>query len=389
MRDSNGQASADYLAVVAVVATVLLAAGSAVGMPELPGTIVKNVRTALCIVGGDVCRAADARAQGLEPCVVQSRDTSRRTALTFMFVRAGQDEGAEVEFRSDGTVRLVATQSADLGATGEPSLRLGPQVSLKAGGSVGAGWRSGVAWELPDRAALDRLLARTHNRPMMLGDDLAREYLKIPPATERFFEGGTMGDLTAGAHAYDVGQPVVSAGERHALGRRVRDGLTSWYFDASEDGPRLFGGLIAQIELRGKSAWTLEVTEDRAHRPQRLEIQTTLPGPHRGEQTELSASLDLADPENAAAARDLLGLGRSPTPLALARARAVGRHMLTAGNVERRVYRVRDRPSEFDAGLNVGVFGGEHSGEAHQRDLVSAEVLGDGRSAKRADCLGT
>jgi hypothetical protein len=283
---------------------------------------------------------------------------------------------------------VVATEGRALSASGEPALRLGASVAVKAGGQIGMVWRSGQAWELPDRPALERLLAQAKGDAGVVADRIRRGTTRMPPPTERFFEGGDMGELTAGAQVFSVRQPVLSGAGRHALGRRVRGGRTSWYFDASGDGPRLFGGLIAGIELKGKSGWTLEVTEGPGHRPERLQLQTTLPGRRADELEELSATLDLTIPTNAAAARDLLALERSRTPLALARARAVGRHLLEAGAIERRVYRVSARPSDFDAELNVGPFGGEHSGDAHQRDLVAAEVIRRAGTARRTDCLG-
>jgi hypothetical protein len=388
MPSQRGQASADYIAVVAVVATVLLAVGAAARMPELPGTVVQTVRTGLCIVGGDVCRASDARAEGLEPCVVRGHEGLRHSSITFLFARVSQDRGYAVELRSDGTSRVVATEGSALAASGEPALRLGASVAVKAGGQIGLVWRSGQAWELPDRASLERLLAQAKGRPGEMADRIRRGATPMPAPTERFFEGGDMGELTAGAQVFSVRQPVLSGAARHAIGRRVRAGRTSWYFDASGDGPRLFGGLLPGVELKGKSAWTLEVTEGPGHRPERLQLQTAIPGKRANEIEELSASLDLTIPANAAAARDLLALEREHTPLALARARAVGRHLLRAGTIERRLYRVRARPSDFDAELSIGVFGGEHTGDAHQRDLVAAEVIRDGGRARRADCVG-
>jgi len=386
MDTSSGQASTDYLAVLAVVVVLLGGAGAAVQL-DLPRSVVHSVRVALCIVGGDVCRAADARAQGLAPCVVRSRAGTRRTSVTFLFVRAGETGGYLVERRSDGTRRVVASYGRDLSASAKAGLRVGPYVDLSVGGSRGVRWASGAAWELAGDDELQALLKRVHGRPAALADADVRAIGRVPPPTERFREGGEMGELSVDATAGGVRQPLIAGGNRRALGRRTRGNLTTWYFDATNDGPRLFGGLLPEVAVQGRGGWVLEVTEDAAHRAVRMTLRSTFAAqPDRI--VELEAALDLTRPGNATAARDLLALERSLTPLSLARARAVGRHLLEAGTVERRIYRTADAPSDPDLAVDVAAFGAEHAHTVQERLLVDAEVVRLGRRARRADCIG-
>lgn len=386
MKGFRGQASTDYLGLLAVVVVLLGGAGAAMRL-DVPGAVAHTVRVALCIVGGDVCRAADARAAGLEPCVVRSRAGTRRTSVTFLFLRVGDTGGYLVERRSDGSRRVVATRGRDLSASVRAGLRVGPYVDVSAGGSGGVRWASGAAWELAGEADLRELLARVHGSPAALADAGVRAVERVPPPTESFREGGEMADLSAEVTAGGVRQPLLTGGRRQALGRRVRGSLTTWYFDATHDGPRLLGGLLPEVAVQGRGGWVLEVTEDASHRATRMVLRSTLPA--RGDRmVEIDAALDLTRPGNAAAARDLLTLGRGPGPLALARARAVGRHLLEAGTVERRTYRLSDAPSGPDVAVDVAAFGGEHAHTVQERRLIEAEVIRPGRRARRADCLG-
>ena len=72
-RDATGQATAEYAGVLALVAATLLGTGAVVGVSGVGDAVAAGIRTGICIVGGDVCRASDAAAAGLEPCTVGER----------------------------------------------------------------------------------------------------------------------------------------------------------------------------------------------------------------------------------------------------------------------------------------------------------------------------
>src|SRR5215207_774514 len=86
-----GQASAEYVAVVALVAVLVAAAVAAGATAPFAQQVSAAVRTALCIVSGDVCRPADAAAEGLAPCVVAERSRTRSVEGS-LFVVKGVDE---------------------------------------------------------------------------------------------------------------------------------------------------------------------------------------------------------------------------------------------------------------------------------------------------------
>ena len=375
MHSTNGQASADYIGVIGLVALVLTLAG-AVAVPDLPATVARHVRVGLCIVGGDVCRAGDARRAGLEPCVMSVREAARRTRLNVTVLSYGTGKGFAIERRSDGTARVVAINENDGGAVAGVGIRLGPNVDVGAEASGAIGWSSGYGWELPDEAALQRFLAGVKQSPGRLAFDLARKGVARP--TERFLAG--TGDVRtfAGAQVIGLEQAILDGGGRGAIGRRTRaGGGTTWYFDASHEGPKLFGGLIPEVRLGRDGKWILELGD----RPRELRLRTTLPR-SGGRQLEIEARLDLLAPGNAAVARALL----SRPSFALAR--ALGRHMAEHGTVERREYRVRELPSDPEVAVKLGIAGVDHSGSAYERTLTAAEVVRAGGRARRADCLG-
>lgn len=366
----RGQASADYIGIVAIVALVLTAAG-AVAAPDLPGTVARQVRVALCIVGGDVCRASDARRAGLEPCVTRVREGANRTRVNVTIVSYGTGKAFAVERRSDGSARVAIASHDDGGLVAGVGVKLGPHLDVGGEVSGALGWSSGYAWEFPDEAALARFLGGVRQAPGVIGWDLLRKGAGTP--TERFSAATGSTGAQAGARILGLKQPLGTAGGRGAIGRRARRGQTTWYFDARHDGPSLFGGILPELQLRPGAAYVLELRD----RPRRLRLATSLP-----DGVELEARLDLTRPANAAVARELLS---RPTP---ARARALGRHLAEHGTVERRVYRVRTLASDPDLALKLGVAGVEHGGTAQERTLVAAEVLRPGSAARRADCLG-
>ena len=101
---SAGQAAAEYVALLLVVAAVLAGAATvALAVPRgRRRASSTTVRTGLCIVGGDVCRDADAAAAGLAPCVTGVRSKRQDTTLDLAVVRLGGDGEWQIALRSDG-----------------------------------------------------------------------------------------------------------------------------------------------------------------------------------------------------------------------------------------------------------------------------------------------
>ena len=75
--DATGQATAEYAGLLALVAAALLGAGAVVGVGGVGDAVAAGLRTGICIVGGDVCRASDAAAVTSNPAL---RENSRERA---------------------------------------------------------------------------------------------------------------------------------------------------------------------------------------------------------------------------------------------------------------------------------------------------------------------
>src|SRR5262245_5725264 len=112
MRESErGQASAEYVGVLALAALAFVTAGATVGLTEVPAAVGSTVRTGICLVAGDICRDADARAAGLTPCTTRDRSDGGGATFSVGWLRLGGADGLLVAHRSDGSV--VVTQSKE------------------------------------------------------------------------------------------------------------------------------------------------------------------------------------------------------------------------------------------------------------------------------------
>ena len=121
-----GQASLEYVGLLALVATALAVAAPAAGLAGVPAEVAKVVRTGVCIVGGDVCRASDAEAAGLQPCTLSDRRRGGGLAVTVLSVRVGGDHQWLVAQRSDGSVAVTKLARDDAGVERRARLRARP-----------------------------------------------------------------------------------------------------------------------------------------------------------------------------------------------------------------------------------------------------------------------
>ncbi len=369
-RPDAGQASAEYVGVLALVAAVLTVAATAVAAPDLPRAVVRQLEVALCIVGGDVCRTSDARAAGLEPCVQADEVHARQDTLSFGIAGEFSTGRWTATKRSDGTWVLTAARGRgsafgpDVGAAS-----LGP-VSVELGGTVRLGFTEGSEWVLPE-ARIRQLAKRMRGEVHELAGDFEAAYHGLPEPRHRFEEGGVAAEFAASASVGtpDAGAPVdlAGAGADLVLGRRLGAGGAVWYFRAA-------GALrTAAVDL-GLPGGAV-VAEHHSGSPPRLVLRATIP--EGGTETEHVVTLPLRTAAlRAAAARSLLG-GDGGGLLDRLRADAL---------VERRTYEL-DRE---DGGIDLEVlgFGFEREESAVRRRLTGAELLMGGRKVQRVDCLG-
>ena len=77
-RPIAGQASAEYVALLAVVVAVWRGAAAVGSPPALAAKLAGAVRHGICLVAGGVCTPREARAAGLAPCLVHARTDRQR-----------------------------------------------------------------------------------------------------------------------------------------------------------------------------------------------------------------------------------------------------------------------------------------------------------------------
>src|SRR4051812_49496052 len=113
-RGQGGQASVEWVAVVALVAT-LLGLGAALAQAGFVGRRVsREVARAICPVAHGDCR------RDQEPCAVASSSDAHGWSASIAIVRLGRNRLAIVERRSDGTwaVTLEGAWKGGVGASG-------------------------------------------------------------------------------------------------------------------------------------------------------------------------------------------------------------------------------------------------------------------------------
>jgi hypothetical protein len=371
--------------VLAVVAAVLAVAGPAAGLSGVGGEVARAVRTGVCIVGGDVCRAADAKAAGLEPCTLSDRRRGGRRALTVLSVRLGDGSETLVARRSDGSVSVVRADEGELGASGGIGFEAGP-VKVGADGRIASTFLHATGWELPDAAAAKRFLAT-------LGSwEDARRW---PPAWRSGEAGAVVGGsaglgvrLGKGEDSLGASVAGVEASAEAALGARVGRGRTTIYIRTEAQGPRLTDALGRSIDAGSVGPVVAEYTRDRGG-PRELAFRVTHAGVKRGEVVETVARLDLRVPANLAVAQRVLAMRAPWPPAMLGDLRAVIRHTAAVGTVERSVYAVDDGSMDLALAGRLGAELGVEVGRTKvDRRLVSASAWTAGsRERAREDCL--
>lgn len=373
-----GQASIEYAGLLALVAAALAAAavGVVAGPGEVGQAVAGGVRTGICIVAGDVCRVSDAEAAGLAPCTVSDETRGAAGAITVVSLRFGERGEWTVASRSDGSVIVTLTSDRSVGVSGGVGVTASPLgVELGAEGALEYTLADGESWELPDAAAAARFLA--------LDDD------DRPPPTWRFGDLGAEARGELGVSAGGVGLAVVEATAEQAAGARLGRDATTLYVRARLDGPRVSTLVGEGPSLGGTGDVVVELTRD-AGGLRELAFRTVERGAAPDQVVETVARLDLRDPANRAAAAPLLDQ-RLPWPPAIAAGlRAVVRHTVRAGTVERAVYAVQDDSRDLAAAARLGLeLGIELERVAVDRRLVSASAWTPGSGEReRVDCLG-
>jgi hypothetical protein len=365
--------SAEYTALLGLVGAALAGAGAAVGVDTIGEAVADGVRTGICIVGGDVCRASDAEAAGLAPCTIAESTRGEGLTFTVASIRFGADDAWTASRRSDGTVIVTHGDERRLGGKVGLGVEASPLgVNAEVGGKLDYALTSGKAWEFSGSESARRFL-----------DDQDREE-HVPP-TWRFGDVGAVvgGEAEAGLGPLTLTEFETTA--RAAAGARVGRGLTTYYVRTRADsfaGGISLPGVDARVEGPSTGDSVVELTHD-ARGPRELAFRRVQRGTRGGQVVETVARLDLRDPANLAAAEPLLAAPADGHDLRSLVARAV-----SSGIVERAVYDVDDDSEGLEIGAGLGVSVGVDASETFlDRRLVAAQAWTNGSPAReRADC---
>lgn len=407
MSSDRGQASLEYLAVVALVATVL---GAAVGLLVATGLgeqVMGAFARALCVVTGGPCD------DGARACVVAARRHTEGGHLNMVVLRLGGETAELRETRADGTVAVTLVDEGaaglDVGTGLEAHVRWGTS-SWAAGAELRAAVlaerASGRTWVVRDAAAAQALVARVRladrtRRPhaTIAPTDYYSPYPPLPPQVHAPPPDETFSER-AGELAVDLrgagGRAAVHLDARQAFGERLEraTGRRTVYVRWTGSGR---GGAFAGragVAAEGAGQERYGITFDRAGRPVDFEVLSALdvtgtaslpPSlaqaagmlgiPLHGERhVETEQHLDLADPISAAVVRDYLrALGSGPGVLAPLHA-ALRERLAAAGATSVRTYAASRSAHEVGGQARIGGVGvgGEAGSEDTSSRLLSA-----------------
>lgn len=401
MRSSRGQATIDYVALVAVLAVLLtIALGIATGAaPGIVNAVAGQIRHALCIVSGGPCADLSPR-----PCAVASRRDARHFAVSLVVVRVDRDRYVLRERMSDGTVRLTIARSGALGA----EVGVGGRANVTVRGrtiGVTDEARAGVQGVLASGrvyVARDEREAAGFMRALRAGHD--------PPASARevFYEGGVRGLATIGVGSAAAGASLRGLSGVLAGGRRDRrTGDVALSLNAGGSGWGAVTVALGGPVATGERGAILAVTLDRHGRAKELSLSAsgTLaagaalpPGLSRvfggrasamsadgnGRRFELGARLDLRDPPVAAAWRRF-----RDDPVGGDAIRGLGEAIRDRSHLDVRMYRTHNTTSGASGGFGQIVqVGGEYEHTIEDSRLLSAAARpAGGLWAQRSDCV--
>jgi hypothetical protein len=294
-RSSSGQASVEYLAVVALVAIVLVVVGSF----TLPGRAIAaatmaQLRRGLCIVEGHDCK------DPVKPCAVSSRGSGTDISATAYFVRLSAGKFALIDRRSDGKVSVTLTHHFDGGvafeAGGRVKLAGHSAVSAEVRASLLAVGGDGTTYQVANETQAEALLLKLQKPNVdpnfytpairSMWDRVEAAMPRIPPPSSRFhrFEG------KVALSGRVVGGDAV-------LGMRTDDmtGTKTYYLRAgtSLDPPRV---------LHASGSGRIALTVDRHGRPTDLSLVGS---------GDLNGSMDLPASVQSIAGHVKAGKGRT------------------------------------------------------------------------------
>lgn len=395
----RGQASLEWLAVVALVAG-LLALGAGLAQADGVGRrVTREMARALCLVGGGDCR------RDQEPCVQSSEsDRSSWTGGVVVF-RLGHDRFGLVERRSDGTFAVSIGHGWSGGLEGELGIGASAHVKgldISAGGSLTASLlaqtKDSRTWIAGSEAEAQEILAAGGSpRPP---DRTSSDRAWIPSL------GGSAGvDVDGLGHLDALSGGVTFDQHAGTMTDRVTGRRTIYINAQTSASASGLGGVLTAGTSDAREIYAVELSPD--GRP--LVLQITATGAFRGsrdlpsvvqsvagrlqapgaDRYEVTATLDLSDPAALQAATAMLDdiahkRGRAEPSAALRRL------VMSSGTVEARMLATEQSADETGVSGKAGAvaFSLDHATEHREQQLLAAVSRGlDGQWIVREDCV--
>lgn len=403
-REACGQATSEYVALVALVAVVLaLAAGLTSG--GIGGQLLAGVQRALCEVAGAACGPPPAAADELVPCPLERSVSSESLDGAFELVRLGGGSSLSAVRGSDGRVTVtLATATHGGGALGlGAAFGIGAHQGAELSAQALSAGVSSRSWTLPSVAAARAFVDRYGSKATLVGRavDAVRSgcsilcdalgwhpHAELPPPDEVELRSGVAATLSA-----SLGPAGAHMSNGSLIGARLRrDGGSTWFLqlDAAAGAELSLGGAALATGTRRESvaAFTLDAHD----RLTQLAIDT-LVGDHAGAAigggrgpatarlgatdghvTELDATLDLRSARERVVAAGLATALRGSSGAAelQRRVRAVSALIDRYAVIDRRTYALSR--SSFDLGAAVSL--GTRIGGAFTRTREGMRLLG-------------
>jgi len=399
-RSERGQATTDYVALLAVVVALVAIAATlaAVGAPGLVNAVRAQMAHALCVVTGRACRVDRQR-----PCIVAMRRESRRYGLNLAFIRLDKDRFVLREQFSDGAVRLTVVKRYGAGAEGG----IGATVRVnQSSGGIGRGVKLGAQGLLGTGTIFYARNARVADRIMRALD--RGERTPIPPR-QVVHEAGLRGvaSLKAGG---SVASLDLDAKSMRILGlrRSLRSGATTITLTTADSASALAASVVGGPTGSLDASAVLALRLDRRRRPVELSLRASgtvaagaklskalaaplalsgtddVPANVGGRRWEFVARSDMTDPEIAAAWKRFRGSPTSPAAI-----RGLGQALRERARLDVRTYRARNSSIGTSIGLAFGVkFGAETDRAIDRFNLLAASTRPPGGVWEpRLDCV--
>jgi hypothetical protein len=414
LRDQRGQATIDYVALIALLAILVTVTASLTGFaPGIVNATLGQFRRALCIVRGGDCPV-----MALQPCTVASSRKADHISVSALIIRIDKDHVVLRERLSDGTVRLTVSESRSggltLGIGGHAELKLKGRTMgfvREANGAIQGVLGHGHVYLARNDHEADEFLDALHSGIRFGPGGIFHIGGHSPTPQSDFVEGGIrgLGHLGAGVKVAGVSLDGV-ADAMLGASRNRKTGQVTITLNAGLSGSGLLGAILLGKSSFGDRHARLLLTLDRHGAAQQLTLEAsgimtrggTLPlelakeagttlersvaapsSDLTGRSWELAAQVDLRDPDAAAAWKAFRHHPTSPGAI-----RALGAILRDESQLSVSSYAVDSDAIGISAGIAFALKAGGEVGQTVDRArlLTASTRPPGGLWERRFDC---